>query len=57
MVTNNSFVILAYNTQLNEDHGREVSFAEFAALLKDYSHSSLYFIVRKCWCFCKSNIL
>jgi hypothetical protein len=29
MVTNNLFVILAYNTQLIEDHGREVSFAEF----------------------------
>jgi hypothetical protein len=57
MVTNNSFVILAYNTQLNEDHGGGDSFAEFAALLKDYSHSSLYFIVRKWWCFCKSNIL
>jgi hypothetical protein len=27
MVTYNLFVILAYNTQLNEDHGREVSFA------------------------------
>jgi hypothetical protein len=33
MVTNNSLVILAYNTQLNEDHGREVSFVELAALL------------------------
>jgi hypothetical protein len=57
MVTNNSFVILAYNTQVNEDHGGGDSLAEFAALLKDYSHSSLYFIVRKWWCFCKSNIL
>jgi len=47
MVTNNLFVILAYNTQLNEDYGREAPFAEFAALLKDYSHRSLYFIVRK----------
>lgn len=43
MVTNKFFVILAYNTQLNGDHGREVSFAEFAALLKYYSHSFVFY--------------